>query len=518
MPTTPERHYNTHGQAFTNVRWTHDDTAFQTVYCYSCSSRTTYESLRECVTCEAWVCTTGECMNRHDHSGIYCNDCGHNTLSTDDDTRFCGFHDEYYCGEHAHDHEDCGAREEDYAYRDGSRPRVDGYGREASMDWIDADYVYDPRALGKRAVAFEIEAEYVGNNREGELILSPRVGVGDDGSLSNGIEVTTPPSRGKTLADGLTETMGLMIEGGYDASLRSCGLHTHFDLRDKKDDKKFLAHLFNAFFAVEDVFYAMQMNDRSTGSYSVPLRNSYKFFDMYGQLSGDFDYTFYKQPKDHNGQYTMQREKERKYASPRYATFNFHSVYFRGSLEVRLHEGTLDAKRALMWADLMQSIIARVEKGHSYKTMIELAKMPVSIEKVNRMSRYFGLSKDQKAYIVDRINRGQGFGYSLRPIQWGTPVKGRPKRHDPVRPPMNLVYVGQRVSCFSCMNQWTLRRTHRNCPNCSRPLMNVWNERNYNRIITVPRRTRSSVRANEWYFDTSASNFGFEPLRFEDTE
>ena len=472
------------------------DTSESLAYCWSCDQRMAARLLVQCLDCSDYVCET--CRgSTHIHNGDHCDACGFRLMNrgTVDVCREC---DDRYCADHESMHDRC-IHGEDYAYgddgRDYGRPPVVGYGREASINLIDDSYIPHPQAQGRRSVAIEIEAEY--NNTEAPkaseaLTLDGLVGIGDDGSLNNGIEVTTPPVKGAQLVSIITETMNAMSQHGYGVSSR-CGLHTHIDLRDKKGDSKFLAHLFNAFFAIEDILFAMQVSRRHSNSYSIPLRQSFKFFDMYGQKSGDFDYTYYKQPKTVDGHYMMENEKTRKYAANRYMAFNFHSVYFRGSLECRLMEGTLDPERALAWIDLLQSVIARVEKGHSYSAMQRIAGMNVSIQKVNAMARYFGLTNAQREFIKDQINAGHGFSFRLfEGIQWGTPVKGRPKRHLPAAMQFTPAYIGQDVSCYRCSNVWLMRRSDRRCPSCLVPLMNRWGEREYGRAAPLLRNTPPS--------------------------
>jgi hypothetical protein len=85
-----------------------------------------------------------------------------------------------------------------------------------------------------------------------------------------------------------------------------------------------------------------------------------------------------------------------------------------------------------------------------------------------------------KAFVVSRIVRGQGFDFKLpQSIMWGTPIKGRPKRHEPVIGRLNLAYVGEGVECLSCGRIWTLQRHHTGCLSCGRSLVDRWGGRTY---------------------------------------
>lgn len=464
-------------------------------YCYECDGRFSNNRMVTCDPCGEYMCNS--CMAGHLHNGEYCDACQFNQLNGGRTSR-CPVCDVRSCVNHRRNHRSCGLGPYDSG-DDGQysgRPPVAGYGREASMRYIDGMYIADPRAVGKRSAALEVEVEYMhmdapkGRERM-ELPLS--CGITHDGSLTNGIEVTTPPAKGRTLARLVTKVMDTLAEHGYDKD-HTCGLHTHIDLRDHKGDFKFMSHLFNALISVEDILFAMQTESRHSNSYSIPMRNSYKFFDMYGQKSGDFDYTYYRQPKTFDGHYSMEREKERKYAGNRYMAFNFHSVFFRGSLECRLHEGTVNPEDALLWIDLLQAIIARVEKGHSYSAMRQLAQESVTTEKVRKFFRYFGLDGNLRAFVDRRIRSGQGYGFAL-PVRldWGIPVKGRPAKHDPQVNVMRLRYVGSTVQCRQCARQWVLRGGMIECPGCWNRLINRYGERTYTRVTMVNGRNRDRV-------------------------
>lgn len=507
MPTFNPTIYTTEGEAPMPTE--------QYNYCYRCDARVLDSTMTECTTCRDRLCV--ECSSNHLHLGERCSGCGYRVLSGDT-VEWCESHESFYCEYHRTSHRSCGYEEyesEDEGRYSG-RPPIQGYGREATLEYMDDEYVEHPLARGQRAAAVELEVEWDedANPRTlgqplPRLVLPDSVGITNDGSLSNGIEVTTPPARGLALVNVITTTCDLLYEGGYRIK-ESCGMHTHIDLRDRMSDKKFLSHLFNAFFAIEDILYAMQGANRHTNHYSIPLRNQYKFFDMYGQKSGDFDYNFYKQPKTVEGKYYVEREKERKYAGVRYAAFNFHSVYYRGSLECRLHEGCVSADDALRWIDLLQSIIARVERGHSYAAMAKLARMNVTKEKVNAFARYFGLSKDQRAYVMGRIDTGQGFGFALaHRINWGVPTKGRPTRE----PRRATRYVGNRVRCMNCSYEWVMRDSLVYCPSCLRNLFDDYGGLRYTRVTTrrssrTTSRTRQSATAqsDRLFFSTLISD------------
>lgn len=490
-------------------------------YCERCDSRMNRDTMQLCDLDDCREALCAPCFSEHVHNGDWCAAHGFNLLNGGQ-AIFCETHDDWFCAErHNRLHVGCalGGYEPRDDGRYSGRPPVDGFGREASLSLLDGMYIEDDIVTHQRAAALELEVEYAGVRSDPNaerLVLPGLTGITHDGSLNNGIEVTTPPAKGAVLRDVVESTCYVLREGGYEAQ-DTCGMHTHIDLRDYKDDKKFLSHLFNAFFAVEDILYAMQREPRHNSTFSVPLRNMYKFFDMYGQMSGDFEYTFYKQPKTFDGKYNIEREKEGKYSGVRYAAFNFHSVFYRGSLECRIHEGNVDGEVALQWINLLQTIIARVERGHSYATMKKLAQMKVTPQKVKMFARYFGLTKTQRDWVHDRINRGQGYNFRLpESIMWGTPRRGRP-RGEPREPRYRLSYVGHEVRCYNCGGQWELVRRSTFCPFCRRRLIDAYGGLNYTRVPLRLRR-RSAPQPPPTYGEPVVYNdlsSRYEPLAME---
>jgi hypothetical protein len=331
--------------------------------------------------------------------------------------------------------------------------RSSGYGAGYQGPWREAELLFEGDtpvpglAEGKRYVSFELEEE-LRPGASGQFELPEKFGITTDGSLrDNGIEVTFPPSRQDALVENVRIAVDALQRSGYNPSSR-CGMHTHIDLRDKQNDNVFLSRLFATFYAVEDVLFAMQDPRRVGNQYCTPLRGGWKFYDAYGVNAPDFDFVFYKMPKSLTSKLRMEEQKQHK-GGNRYNAFNFLSVWYRGSLEVRLHEGCLNARQMLMWAELLQKIIERVEDGITYPALRKLLDMPVSAEKVALFGRVFRLPDPMLRYVQERImgnNRGViQFDMPYR-VQLGTPKKGRPK---------------------SILPRRTFRATHRRCRWCS---------------------------------------------------
>jgi hypothetical protein len=348
-------------------------------------------------------------------------------------TTLCSGCDRTFCEstQHEADSDDCGSwLDEDPQDVEFDTGGYGGYGgpyREAEL-LFEGDTPVAGLAEGKRYIAFELEEE-LRPGASGQFTLPEKFGITTDGSLrDNGIEVTFPPSRQNALVENVRTAVEALQRGGYHATSR-CGMHTHIDLRDKVDDPVFLSRLFATFYAIEDIFFAMQKPERVNNSYCAPLRQGWNFYDTYGQEAEHFDFVFYKMPKTVASKLRMEESKRHK-GGNRYNAFNFLSVWYRGSLEVRLHEGCLNARTMLLWAELLQKIVQRVEDGITYPTLRKLVDMPVSPEKLALFGRVFKLSDPMLRHVQERIqsnNRGQITFRMPYGVRLGTPKKGRAK-------------------------------------------------------------------------------------------
>jgi len=385
-----------------------------------------------CMECNEMFCVAHRHSSQRRGSN-YCNVHGYHPRCVV--TVPCMGCDRRFCEAVGHEQDDADCEdfqsENDESDEDRGYTSYSGPYREAEL-LFEGDTPVPGLAEGERYVSFEVEAE-IDSGEGGEFTLPHKFGITGDGSLSNGVEITFPPSRMDALVENAHTVVDALQGGGY-YTPNSCGMHMHIDLRDKVNDDKFLSHLFATFYAVEDILFAMQRQRRENNSYCMPLRNGWRFYDAYGTNAADFDFTYYKTPRTIDSKRQLAETKRYK-GGPRYNAFNFHSVYYRGSLEIRLHEGMLNADSMLKWAEVIQKIVARVEKGVTYPTLRKLLEMPVHAQKLRLFYRVFGIPLPLQQYIEARIVAARGaLGFRLpRQFDLGTPVKGRAKSLLPVR-------------------------------------------------------------------------------------
>lgn len=163
-----------------------------------------------------------------------------------------------------------------------------------------------------------------------------------DGSLNeNGVEFISPPFSGD---EDLVKQLSA-IECGFEKSCsyvdESCGLHVHVDTRDFTHEQLF--NLYHVCHSIEDWVYSIVIPSRKQSKFSEPLD-----FNIESTLQD----TIY-------GSYLLDKSviKRDKYQCPRYKWANFHSVFYRGTIEFRCHHAVTSAEKIYNWAYFCQALV-----------------------------------------------------------------------------------------------------------------------------------------------------------------
>jgi len=170
-----------------------------------------------------------------------------------------------------------------------------------------------------------------------------------DGSVDNGFEINTSPASGDDFIKQLTELGDALANQGAGVNA-SCGLHCHVDARDYNFyDVKKLALLWRM---VEPALYRLCHPSRKTSSYCKPCGAQFVNALENGKIPKDVKKSFFK------GIYGQEpgRELNRKavsegskYNNARYAALNLHSWLYRGTVENRMHHGTVNTEKMIRW-------------------------------------------------------------------------------------------------------------------------------------------------------------------------
>ncbi len=189
-----------------------------------------------------------------------------------------------------------------------------------------------------------------------------------DGSLRNGIEVVTLPFTGLKGERLFKKTFDVLDSCKLKGE-ETCGLHCHvspidIDKLEKLKTDKYLKRLYRLCFFIESSL-ADITGDRINNRYCKSLR---KLLSPKKARQVPFDVLFYNQLGSSTDVRTIKSEmealkenakygKEEGHPSCRYHWINFHSLFYRGTLENRLCPANVTYKQALAWARLTSTII-----------------------------------------------------------------------------------------------------------------------------------------------------------------
>lgn len=243
----------------------------------------------------------------------------------------------------------------------------------------------------RRLVGCEIEASRtrVSTTDKCAHDLPVEVGVSGDGSVLNGDEFITPPANGKDAERLVSGVCNTIKRQGWRVN-ESCGLHIHLNVEDFKSSPKLLSQLFATYYHLEETIQQWVLPERRSSRHARLLRQYYSPAMVQHLLDHPEDFTIFtyspgdyqrsKEEKDELTDRLMKTRASRKYEDVRYRAFNFHAVYFHGTFEVRMHEGTLNDKTILHWMNLHAKIMNYAKNSFD----LDQIKTIAAIEDVNR--------------------------------------------------------------------------------------------------------------------------------------
>jgi len=136
---------------------------------------------------------------------------------------------------------------------------------------------------------------------------------------------------------------------------KSCGLHIHIET---KPNTELLKKMYCFYSKFEGLFFAMLPKSRQDSSFCKKFNKldkySYKDVLEVKDLRG-FKKLFYEKA----GFYPRFNYDYKK----RRCWINFHSIFYRGTLEVRAHSGTINAKKIKNWIQMHLVIREYLDKN-----------------------------------------------------------------------------------------------------------------------------------------------------------
>lgn len=268
----------------------------------------------------------------------------------------------------------------------------------------------------RRHVAVEIEVANVEEaGRIAQEVDSWSGCIVEDGSLpETGFEINTAPANGDEFVDQIKDITSALNKAGAEVT-SDCGLHVHVDARDFSyyDVQKLCV----VYHQIENWLFAMVPPRRKESTYCKPcgaklLPDTHRV--SHKQAKRALFSKLYMKSTLGRGSYN---ERKDKYNQARYDALNLHSWLFRGTIECRMFNGTVDRTKITMWGMLWANILdfakrytdVEIEKmAHSmngYDLLTLIADNTEIVNFINERIVKHG-SQSQKDYVGSRSTFG----------------------------------------------------------------------------------------------------------------
>jgi len=233
-----------------------------------------------------------------------------------------------------------------------------------------------------------------------------------DGSIS-AWEYVSPILKGDKGLDAIKN----LLEKDIDASAKNeCGLHLHMGGMKETDIPK----LMMAYKMLEPFFYKTVKKYRATNQFCKVINESAEKVSTVQ----DVERILY------NGCNDASYSKKTRYGSDRYIWVNFHSFFFRKTLEIRLHHGTTSYEEIKNWVNLNGCFITWVMKNTPSVIRERFASISIPQtadrktlpkEKMNAFIQFIAeiSNKDIANYYAKKVNKYYGAG--AKKVRAGTP-------------------------------------------------------------------------------------------------
>jgi len=256
-----------------------------------------------------------------------------------------------------------------------------------------------------RCVGVEIEVEKCHDRGELGEALPSIVGVSEDGSLDDtGVEIQTPPSSGvefEKIVRAVTKT----INDRDCVATKSCGLHIHIDARDFRYRPAVLSKILRTYYALEPMLLSILPDSRYDNHFCQLMRKLYNYNDLSVRGINQLEEVWYKEPE----KCLRDQRKSGKYDDSRYAGLNLHSLFYRGSIEIRYHSGTIDYEKIKHWANINLCIIEYAlnyfDKDRIDRLAQQFQERTETSKRLTELADMLKLPGATKKYMASRIKK-----------------------------------------------------------------------------------------------------------------
>lgn len=306
-----------------------------------------------------------------------CNNCGDVLLTAENRCLYGG---EYYCLNCFDENYEACLGCDDYYSRDDMNHADDGgcycdgcfEERNSSQLYKEnAENIVDINALTEtdnfNVFGFEVEANVKEDFKIDDYEILKHFQIVNDGSLGGDgkefVSVPIPYSK----ADLIMTKFGEFAKGNLGVD-RKTGLHLHIFIHPTFQTADNLKKILLAYKQSEQFWFKMVSPSRRNNGYCTSLRyiDSY---DFRSKATFDTFKTWYYG----NKQKALNYSKIQKGFGKRYEWVNFHSVFFRNTFEIRLHQGTTNSQKMLNWLEMHKNFLKGVihENYSNLETMDE---------------------------------------------------------------------------------------------------------------------------------------------------
>lgn len=254
---------------------------------------------------------------------------------------------------------------------------------------------FSDRLNRPRFIGLEIEVSE-GNSvqvyRESERLKHPP-GIYEDGSLPNsGFEIVTHPESGANFEAETQRIVQILSDAACDVN-PSCGLHVHVSAGNV--DIYSLRKVLILYHYLEPTMYDLVAKRRWESEYAHPLPESILTYVIRERKPRNWNRALLSKIYAVDPRYSRE-QKVKKYVSSRYTALNIHSFFYRGTLEFRLHESTLNSAVIINWARLCESLVSTAMQN-TERAIAALYDAPLDTL-LSRMTLH-----DRGKWVLDRL-------------------------------------------------------------------------------------------------------------------
>ncbi len=221
-------------------------------------------------------------------------------------------------------------------------------------------------------------------------------GVSDGSLPSTGFEINTAPASGDAFFNQINEINdALVLHGGHVD--RSCGLHVHVDARDFTYSK--MVNYIKIWRQVEEAMFRIVDPSRGASSYCVKVGD--RFMQVLKE-SANFNETVDSILEGIYGDRVRASDmKNSRRPGCRYLAINLHSWIYRGTIENRMHQGTVDGTKIKNWG-LLNSALIDVASEVSQKELNEIVSSTAKGLEYQLAFLVSIVPQEAKEWIIDR--------------------------------------------------------------------------------------------------------------------